>query len=724
MSECFAFRFYEPGESKRQSLCLFFATKWSEDAASRGLKKDVQENLVPKNVFAIVFSDYLSTGFSGTDTLFQTEFESYVGESQTQFVKVCVNADGELLCENGILDTKLRESLLEAGTHALFKKHQGVIESSPSYHFLKPSGAHCDKFIRASNLLVSSISVAFLAIPLLPHIRDGLKRVYVDTSSIAFLVAMALQLSKKFCGSLPAIESFESYSAFKQDFDFVEDTDSLVFISATTSGSLAASLLSETTFSINQVITLFHTGLPEKQKGIFDVGDAIPNGISSFKERECPFCKRGAKLIQISGDQFLPETPKHELLVIKKVNFSEKREKFFGEFATRQVLEWEKPASSIQDEKEHFFIDVVEILKAPPKTFQEDLNKNVKRYLTRDLQKVICFDDEGSKALGERIKQYLGDAAAKELGWVTLSELEESDVDGSASIMVVAGAITSGRSLLSVSRKLRGIDPSATITYFVGFSKLPTEESFEQLHKDLRQGGHEFVVLRKTPMPRVKEHVKTSWRWEVEKLQEYGGDDPLMGSEEVLPARLNTRLQKLRSGNLTRNELFLSDPKGNPLKLRRTFAFWSDLRFDQEGSTGSQADVYWTVQSVLHDLRLASDDKGLATTYHHTLISPASFDRFNDGVIQAALLRSASPVELNYSVDEAYSRQMTDVISSVLRNWNNSQGEASLEFLVALWTGRLQLADTNAREIANLANTDMPEEMQFLLKQIAKAFSK
>jgi hypothetical protein len=286
--------------------------------------------------------------------------------------------------------------------------------------------------------------------------------------------------------------------------------------------------------------------------------------------------------------------------------------------------------------------------------------------------------------------------------------------------MVVAGAITSGRSLLAAARKLRGIDPSATITYFVGFSKLPTEESFEQLHKDLRQGGHQLVVLRKAPMPRVKEHMKTAWSWEKDTLQAHSGDDPLSDFDGTLPKGLEARLQDLHSDILGCDRLFLPDPHGNSLKLRRTFAFWSDLGFDEQRLEGSQADVYWTVQSVLHDLRLASDDKGLATTYHNTLISPACFDRFNDGVIQAALLRSANSVELNFRVDTAYSRQMTDVVSSVLKDWDNPQGEASLEFLLALWTGRLQLSDSHMREIVGLESDTMPAEMQFLLEQISK----
>lgn len=118
---------------------------------------------------------------------------------------------------------------------------------------------------------------------------------------------------------------------------------------------------------------------------------------------------------------------------------------------------------------------------------------------------------------------------------------------------------------------------------------------------------------------------------------------------------------------------------------------------------------------------MKSDENGLASTYHTTLISPACFDRYNDGVIQACLLRSAKPVELNYAVDEEFSRQMTDVLHSVISNWSNNQGEAALEFLLALWLGRLQLFEEHIGKLLKLLANErpnMPIEMQFMLNQI------
>lgn len=113
----------------------------------------------------------------------------------------------------------------------------------------------------------------------------------------------------------------------------------------------------------------------------------------------------------------------------------------------------------------------------------------------------------------------------------------------------------------------------------------------------------------------------------------------------------------------------------------------------------------------------------MATIYHTTLISPANFDRYNDGVIQASLLRAAKPVEMDYRVDEIFSRQMTDVLSSVLTNWNNAQGEAALEFLMALWTERMCLIDEHLREIVNLRKEEMTDALKFILDRLSVRLS-
>lgn len=718
MIDCFAFRFFEPDEEKRKSLAIFFTSDVSLDSVAKAIKADVEENLTPKNVLL------LSIGMSGDDVSkfnddksFLSEFQSFVGSTDEKLKYLLIKPDGDIrdATTDQSIPEELKQRLMNTGAITLFKKRKGLFTSSPSYHFVKPSGDHCDKFIRASNLLTSGVEVSFLAVSLLSYLKNGIKRIYVDSSSISYLISTAILLSEELSAHPPLIESFESYAAFNQKYDFVESEDSIVVISATTSGSLAKKLLDETSFTHQQVITLFYTEKPEDQVGIFDISSAVPSNINSFKPTDCSFCKHGSMRIRIVGDQFLPETPKHELLIIKKTDFDKERSAFFKDFATRNVLGWNVSSDPQAEANEHFFIDVVQVLADPPQKLSTLLDKQVKRHVARDVKTVIRLNDAGSEAFSNKIKEMLGDDA-NHITWLRLADLDEKSFENDHSVIVIAGAITSGRKLLDASRKLRRLHQSAFITYIVGFSKLPTNESFEQLGKDLKQGGHEFIVLRKCPLPRIKNNMKTAWDWEFDKLNEWSAVDPLSEQSRSLPEALSKRADILKSSSSASNQLFFNNPKGGTLKLRPTFAFWSDLELDTEQAT--QADVYWTIQSILHDLRLRSDEKGLASTYHTTLISPACFDRYNDGVIQACLLRAAKPSELNYAIDDDFSRKMTDVVLSVLDNWDNDQGEGALEFLIAIWTGRMKLIDEHIKDICALDKEQMPDEMRFILEQL------
>lgn len=330
-----------------------------------------------------------------------SEFDSFVGDPQQKLKLFFYNASGEIFdaLSNQILQSSVTKSILHGGSIEIFRKRRGLIVSSPNYHFLKPSGDHCNTFIRASNLLISGDEVSFLAVSLLPFLNSNLKRIYVDTSSISYLACTAILMSGKFTTEIPVIESFESYAAFNQSFDFIEGTDSLIMISATTSGSLAARLIEETAFENQQVLTLFYSHLRPLQQGAFNISEAMPAGSGSHKPGDCTLCRRGARLIRIVGDQFLPETPTNEQLLIRKTDFSRERGEFFKEFAVREVLKWHVASEAQADSREHFFVDLEKVFASPSPEFIDLLDRKVKKHFSRDVEKVIALNDAGSKAL-------------------------------------------------------------------------------------------------------------------------------------------------------------------------------------------------------------------------------------------------------------------------------------------------------------------------------------
>ncbi|WAT02093.1 hypothetical protein [Rouxiella chamberiensis] len=96
------------------------------------------------------------------------------------------------------------------------------------------------------------------------------------------------------------------------------------------------------------------------------------------------------------------------------------------------------------------------------------------------------MDDTGSELLALKVKKLVDDDNIKIFKF---GELKESDYTEMSSVFVVAGAITTGRKLLSASRKLRCLNKSSSISYLVGFSKLQNAPSLDQLRKDLCMGG-------------------------------------------------------------------------------------------------------------------------------------------------------------------------------------------------------------------------------------------
>ncbi|PHN30858.1 hypothetical protein [Pseudomonas sp. ICMP 561] len=715
MSQCFAFRF-EHRES-RPALLISCTTTVVPDQIIKTIKADVENNLLPSAVYVLSTDSQRNTLLNLlNDTSLMSEFDSFVGDPAQKFIPIFFNPSGEFFfCrDESPVSLTLKNNILQAGMLRIFKTRQGLISSSPNFHFLKPSNDHCNAFIRASNLLVAGEEVAFLAISLLPLLEPQPNRIYVDTSSISYLVCKAVLMSGRYGGRVPLIESYESYTAVNQSFDFVEAPESLVLISATTSGGLASKILNGTTFPNSQVVTLFYSKLIGDQIGIYDVKDAIPAEVSSAKPEDCADCARGSRLIKIVGDQFLPETPTNAQLIIKKTDFTGKRAKFFEDFAAKGLLQWRKASDIRADSKEHFYVDVGLYLQAPTEEFSGEFEKAIKKYFSRDVGKVIALDDPGSTALMESLKSIVSNN--ENITWSRMADLVGDSLNDAASVVVVAGAITSGRKLLDASRRLRCIAKSSSILYLVGFSKVPSMDILDQLRKDLQLGGHTLIILRECPLPRIVAQIKTAWDAEEFHLSKFAGDQ-LSGETVELPAALTERVVALTGEAEGSNDLFLKTTSGDTLKLRNTFAFWSGLNIDNQQAT--QADVYWTIQSILHDLRAKPDENGLASIYHSTVISPACFDRYNDGVIQACLLRAATPTELNYSIDNDFSQKMTDVLISVIENHENDQGEAALEFLMALWIDRLQITKDHLRNVTcKFKSSQMPEDIRFLLDQI------
>jgi hypothetical protein len=146
------------------------------------------------------------------------------------------------------------------------------------------------------------------------------------------------------------------------------------------------------------------------------------------------------------------------------------------------------------------------------------------------------------------------------------------------------------------------------------------------------------------------------------------------------------------------SDLFWPDSNGNPLRLRPNFSF-----FDfQNPSTVTDAEIFFVTSSVLHQLRTnpPGNRRLVQAEHQRTLIAPNCFYQFNDGIVQAALLRTARRAEIDYRVNEQESAAMREVINSIFSAWDRPRGEAAMEFLIMLAMQHLRLIDSDAYVLA------------------------
>lgn len=137
------------------------------------------------------------------------------------------------------------------------------------------------------------------------------------------------------------------------------------------------------------------------------------------------------------------------------------------------------------------------------------------------------------------------------------------------------------------------------------------------------------------------------------------------------------------------NDVFFETCNDGPMKVQEGFAF---LNFSYSKGDVSQAATFFVIAAILHNMRTGKKTPRLGQhSFVRKVLSPRCFDRFNDGAIQASILRAAFPSEIDYSTSPELSKEMRSIIEVILNHANNQVGEAAREFMIAIGTERLQL---------------------------------
>ncbi|RXZ64240.1 hypothetical protein [Pelagerythrobacter rhizovicinus] len=726
MNSIFPFRFEIARKAWSHDVLLVFVATPALDpeAFATVIEREVEQNLVPDEVVLLVRDPafYATQQALGEDSQNVATIARLAGRATVTLIGYdCAGAEARRTHVTGPA-SKRRVKLADFKRRAItsiFNARHGFVESTATYHFENPSGRHTERFIRLSNILARGAEIAFIGFCTLPYVASRATTAYLDTPSLYAVVAAINEQRSSFAGSVPILaDNFSSYAGAR-DYRFTRLADSLVLISASSSGSLASHLIAEHGFAPAQVTHLLFLGTDRSGSNIVcdlrkdarqnEEGVATPPSVEG--PDGCRMCRTGSHAIKLHGDQFEFAGPQQESLLIAKsdapAGLGGLMERFAGGGLFTVGL-----GKSVGRQPRQFNVEPIALLAHTE--FQQRLDYVSRRSLPASLRHVIAVD-EASVPFAQKI----ADAVSPATVVVPRGDLETIPASTETAIAIAAVVIESGRSLLDISRDLRTIAPKAPLLYLAGFSKTTAEPRREALERTLVQTvnpyPYQMIEVERMTLPLSSEH--NPWAEELRLLI-----DPDV--ERLIPFRIapvvHARVARLRrTSQALDTDLFLANSGTRKLSLQPGFVFWPD---GVPTRAHSQADVYFTVASVLQRLRAnahRTQKSALKSNwFQQTVLAPENFGRFNDDIIQASILRAAHPYEMNLVDAPTDSRELGRLIRRIILAAGTERGGAAAEFLLALATSRLRLRRTDL-EVALSAEPSSVPMVEFLRKVCA-----
>jgi hypothetical protein len=704
----------------------------SQNELAQELNNFFQEHSITDKLVVLVpnYLDASSLEFfkSGRETTFQR----VPGKSADYFDKCLIiyeyDADGSFTLIEGKKpkhESKFISHLLRSGSTVIFKNNGGLVESTPDHHFVFPSNKHCSKFIRTGNVLINQSEIFFLAVQLLKHTKDR-NIIYCDTSSINVLPYSVFELRRRFKIEFdcPIVHSFESYDVFEKSTDSFSP-ESLVLISSSTSGNIIDRLLKEKRADKEQIQVVYFLGPNDKflnhsaniicnltKDSEFQLGE---EEFETYNNPEdCKLCKNHSRPINIRGDVFLTVQPKVErhLLTIKPEYFAKSIATFAENYKSGLPNEGVMKVyykDNFPDANYEVYFDIVYLLKnlTKFKRFDAALNRHIDKYIPANTKYLLHLPDIGSEELAKHILTKIPSSIKPELIKLD-SDFTSKITEESGTVVIVASCITTGKKLLQISRLMRNME-KLNLVYFVGIYRPVNDKFSTDLISDLKKGKDKsderpFVAVE-TIYCSIQQ-TETSWELEKVFLEDFIGSLDEDKEPEVY-SYVNERLSILLDNKKLRgfsNDVFLKTVGKQDLRLRKNFAFWTS--FDYKENEIAQSEVYFTISTIISNLeqkQINSHPSLKQTNYVRNMLSPRNFHRFNDGIIQASLLRSGKTEYFAYDLDSELSLQMKEFLLSIIDKYNSADGEALMEFLLAIGIRRLKMRKEDLKEVLNKA---------------------
>jgi hypothetical protein len=672
---------------------------------------------------------------------------------------ILFDKDGALSCCNRkeTFEKDIIENLLNTGLVQIFKERGGLIEAKgDAHHFVFPSGKHCDKFLRTGNVLMNTAEIYFLAFGLLSRFKeDQHEKIFCDTSSINSLAFALVELKRRFVAALPVIpiESFSSYEGlFSKKVRFFQNT--LILISSSTSGNIVDRIIEhdESVDARNIIILYFLGSKKEFKKREHNIlcdltwSEVNSTGIriyDTYTEKECGFCAKGSYPVEVKGDVFLLEKPQINKITIKVTDAPKRLSEFVKQFIASKrekelVFKVNYKETFESNQKYEVYFDIHHVLqdiesngeKSRYQKYSSKLYDYFNQYVPSNTKFLITLPDEGSKKLSEMILAHIKsnyqdgtEPVIVPFGEVN-AKIADENVAGAA--VIVGSCISNGKNLLYLSRTFRNFE-RLKLLYFIGLTRTHNQEDLEFLKSNLKQGNYgkdtnSFVEVESFFCNR--DAKATSWLVEKEFIQAKLLPLAEIKKLDFAKALLDCRIEVINESMSSTikglaNNLFYPSTTGVPLELRKGFAF---INFDKHFEDLSQADVYFTISTIINQLRNAENQQQCLrqSEYVRNLFDPGNFNRFNDGIIQASILRAARQSELAYRIDEDSSLNMRMILEKIITDHSTPQGEGLIEFLYAIASQKLTMKQDHLSQLSILIDEVHTNELVLLLNHFIK----
>lgn len=600
------------------------------------------------------------------------------------------------------------ESFVRQGLRELIRENP-VVQLAPAGHvFQHPSGTVNKVFIQTRELVKSEPELAFVGHGLCMAVKQILLQelavVYVDTMSIYSFVREALKVA----GVEARIYSYHSYGELSKLSPPIEPY--LVVISASTTGGMARRLHEEQDFDAQRLVTMIDVS-SEGRSGIVlialeEVDESYNKELADGTETE----------IELVGEHFSSKAKPPRAVTLGQPHTPRDLTALLRHFGIRGVTHINEAAGgSGRPRTVHLNAEALDSIT----NFHKWLETEIRWSVSIAVDRVVCTSDPGSRAIAKRAANILQQARGSSSCPIVVpyDALDTRSLIDATGLLIVTAVAGDGGVLREISRDLRElVKPELPRHFLVGVGLPQSDEAWTKLRQFLernttprRYGFSSWLALPVGP-----DGGNNAW----EDFSKLASEAQLEFPRRLLPSGVaEASLKELSEIVGAAYNGFLPQSNGSPLGLSDGFLFFGDVFNGHSLTDIPCATTNLAVAAVLQAARdLSNASNQLRPTgYESVVLSPENFLRFNDNLLQACLLRSAHPSELDYSASPHMSTLMKEFVHKVLARHGHPYGAAALEFAAALATGRLKLKKADLQEVVNSAIEKLKGEPSALL---------